>query len=110
MNVTLRDLTKHYRRGVTALDHVTLSFATGMFGLLGPNGAGQQRQRAVSERAQVHQRASHRGRSRHATRPIAEAIASASTIRLSASIRPLAAGWNGAVLISASVWNRTCRA
>jgi ABC-type multidrug transport system ATPase subunit len=41
MNVTLRDLTKHYRRGVTALDHVTLSFATGMFGLLGPNGAGK---------------------------------------------------------------------
>ena len=41
MELQLRDLTKTYANGVRALDRVSLSIPTGMFGLLGPNGAGK---------------------------------------------------------------------
>lgn len=39
--ICLRGLTKTYRGGVTALDHVDLDIPMGMFGLLGANGAGK---------------------------------------------------------------------
>src|SRR5690349_229947 len=37
----IENLTHRYPNGVVALDNVTLSIGTGMFGLLGPNGAGK---------------------------------------------------------------------
>jgi ABC-type multidrug transport system ATPase subunit len=39
--ITIRRLTKTYRGGVTALDHLDLDIPYGMFGLLGANGAGK---------------------------------------------------------------------
>ncbi len=39
--LTIRDLSKTYANGVTALRNVSLNVPTGMFGLLGPNGAGK---------------------------------------------------------------------
>lgn len=39
--LTIRNLTKTYANGVTALRDVSLDIPTGMFGLLGPNGAGK---------------------------------------------------------------------
>jgi ABC-type multidrug transport system ATPase subunit len=39
--IEIRNLEKTYRGGVRALDNVSLSIGTGMFGLLGPNGAGK---------------------------------------------------------------------
>jgi ABC-2 type transport system ATP-binding protein len=41
MDITIRNLTKTYRGGVTALDGIDLDIPTGMFGLLGQNGAGK---------------------------------------------------------------------
>ncbi|MCU0606855.1 MAG: ABC transporter ATP-binding protein [Candidatus Edwardsbacteria bacterium] len=41
MQLTIRGLSKTYSNGVRALDDVSLSIASGMFGLLGPNGAGK---------------------------------------------------------------------
>ncbi|RKZ15490.1 ABC transporter ATP-binding protein [bacterium] len=41
MELTLRNITKTYPGGVTALDNLSLTIPTGMFGLLGPNGAGK---------------------------------------------------------------------
>lgn len=40
MELTLRELTKIYRKTV-ALDGVNLTFTPGIFGLLGPNGSGK---------------------------------------------------------------------
>lgn len=39
--LSIRNLTKTYANGVTALRDVSLDIPTGMFGLLGPNGAGK---------------------------------------------------------------------
>jgi ABC-2 type transport system ATP-binding protein len=39
--LTISDLSKTYANGVKALQNVTLTVPTGMFGLLGPNGAGK---------------------------------------------------------------------
>jgi len=41
MQLHITGLSKTYPNGVQALDDVTLSIPTGMFGLLGPNGAGK---------------------------------------------------------------------
>ena len=41
MELLIKNLNKQYSNGVVALDDVTLSISTGMFGLLGPNGAGK---------------------------------------------------------------------
>ena len=41
MTLTIRDLSKTYPNGTKALNNVSLSIPTGMFGLLGPNGAGK---------------------------------------------------------------------
>jgi len=41
MELQLRSISKTYDSGVRALDNVSLSIPTGMFGLLGPNGAGK---------------------------------------------------------------------
>ncbi len=41
MELQIRNLSKTYANGVVALDKVTLTIPTGMFGLLGPNGAGK---------------------------------------------------------------------
>jgi ABC-2 type transport system ATP-binding protein len=40
-SIQISDLTKQYRKGPLALDHVNLNIQSGMFGLLGPNGAGK---------------------------------------------------------------------
>ena len=41
MHLDLRNLSKTYPNGVHALNDVSLTIRTGMFGLLGPNGAGK---------------------------------------------------------------------
>ncbi len=41
MQLTIDNLSKTYPNGVRALDNVSLSISSGMFGLLGPNGAGK---------------------------------------------------------------------
>ncbi|MEI6059937.1 MAG: ABC transporter ATP-binding protein [Bacteroidota bacterium] len=41
MDLQIKNLSKQYSNGVVALDHVSLTIGTGMFGLLGPNGAGK---------------------------------------------------------------------
>jgi len=41
MNIAINHLDKIYRGGVHALNDVTLTITSGMFGLLGPNGAGK---------------------------------------------------------------------
>ncbi len=41
MELTLKNITKTYPGGVTALKNLSLTIPTGMFGLLGPNGAGK---------------------------------------------------------------------
>jgi len=41
MELQIRDLAKTYGNDVRALDRVSLTIPTGMFGLLGPNGAGK---------------------------------------------------------------------
>ena len=39
--ISLRDLTRTYPRGVTALDGLTLDLEPGIIGLVGANGAGK---------------------------------------------------------------------
>ena len=41
MQLTIKNLSKTYSNGVTALQNVSLTINKGMFGLLGPNGAGK---------------------------------------------------------------------
>jgi ABC-type multidrug transport system ATPase subunit len=41
MQLVIKDLSKTYRNGVRALNGVSLTIPTGMYGLLGPNGAGK---------------------------------------------------------------------
>jgi len=41
MKITIKNMSKKYRRGVRALDDINLEIQSGMFGLLGPNGAGK---------------------------------------------------------------------
>ncbi len=41
MDLQIKNLTKQYSNGVIALNNVSLTISTGMFGLLGPNGAGK---------------------------------------------------------------------
>ncbi|MGP8214922.1 MAG: ABC transporter ATP-binding protein [Bacteroidia bacterium] len=41
MNLTISNLTKTYSNGVRALNNISLTIPSGMFGLLGPNGAGK---------------------------------------------------------------------
>ncbi len=41
MELTIKNLSKTYSNGVNALQNVSFSIGTGMFGLLGPNGAGK---------------------------------------------------------------------
>jgi len=41
MQLEIRNISKTYANGVKALDNVSLTIPTGMFGLLGPNGAGK---------------------------------------------------------------------
>ncbi|MBE2183155.1 MAG: ABC transporter ATP-binding protein [Anaerolineae bacterium] len=41
MMITISHLSKIYRRGVKAIDDISLEIGTGMFGLVGPNGAGK---------------------------------------------------------------------
>ena len=41
MDITIKGLTKSYKKTVKALDDVTLTIAPGIHGLLGPNGAGK---------------------------------------------------------------------
>ena len=41
MQLVIDDLTKTYKNGVKALNHINLTIGQGMFGLLGPNGAGK---------------------------------------------------------------------
>ena len=41
MKLVIKNLSKTYKNGVKAIDHLNLEIGTGMFGLLGPNGAGK---------------------------------------------------------------------
>jgi ABC-2 type transport system ATP-binding protein len=41
MQLKISNLSKTYSNGVKALNHLSLTISTGMFGLLGPNGAGK---------------------------------------------------------------------
>jgi ABC-2 type transport system ATP-binding protein len=41
MELIIENLSKTYRNGVRALNNVTMTIPTGMYGLLGPNGAGK---------------------------------------------------------------------
>lgn len=41
MDLQIKNLSKQYSNGVIALNNVSLTISTGMFGLLGPNGAGK---------------------------------------------------------------------
>ncbi len=41
MQLVIRNLSKTYPGGVRALDNISMTIPTGMFGLLGPNGAGK---------------------------------------------------------------------
>jgi ABC-type multidrug transport system ATPase subunit len=41
MELSISNLSKTYANGVVALDNISLTIPTGMFGLLGPNGAGK---------------------------------------------------------------------
>jgi ABC-2 type transport system ATP-binding protein len=41
MNISIKNLSKEYKKGTRALKNVNLEIGNGMFGLLGPNGAGK---------------------------------------------------------------------
>lgn len=41
MELSIRNLTKEYKRGKPAIENISLELQNGMFGLLGPNGAGK---------------------------------------------------------------------
>ena len=43
MQLVIQNLSKTYPGGVRALDNISMTIPTGMFGLLGPNGVGKSR-------------------------------------------------------------------
>lgn len=47
MQLVIQNLSKTYPGGVRALDNISTTIPTGMFGLLGPSGAGKSRNHMI---------------------------------------------------------------
>ena len=89
MELRISNLSKTYGNGVVALDNISLTIPTGMFGLLGPNGAGKStlmRTLATLQEADCRQRCASATSTCCATRTPC-AGCSATCRRTSASIR-----------------------